>query len=147
MSSPEELSVELIPKIADVIFKPKRYLFLRGGRGSGKSWSVARALVVLAFQTNHRILCTREVQNSIKQSVHQLLRDQIVELGLSGFFTILENEIRGLNGSAFYFSGLSDQTSDSIKSFEGYKGLVRRSTRDNKAFMAHSYANDPRQRL
>ena len=119
MSSPDALDVELIPKIAEVIFKPKRYLFLRGGRGSGKSWSVARALVVLAFQTNHRILCTREVQNSIKQSVHQLLRDQIAELGLNGFFTILENEIRGLNGSAFYFSGLSDQTADSIKSFEG----------------------------
>ena len=40
-------------------------------------------------------------------------------MGLNGFFQVLENEIRGLNGSAFYFSGLSDQTVESIKSFEG----------------------------
>lgn len=119
MSSREEFNVELLPKLADVIFKPKRYLFIRGGRGSGKSWSVARALLIKAFSRPERILCTREVQNSIKQSVHQLLKDQIEELGLSQFFQVLETEIRGLNGSAFYFSGLSDQTSTSIKSFEG----------------------------
>ena len=117
--SQDVLRVEFPPKLAAVIFEPKRYLFIRGGRGSGKSWSVARALIVLAFQSRHRILCTREVQKSIKQSVHQLLKDQIDAMGLSGFFTVLETEIRGLNGSAFYFSGLSDQTSDSIKSFEG----------------------------
>lgn len=120
MSSQDDaLNVEFPPKLADVLFVPKRYLFIRGGRGSGKSWSVARALITKAFAGTERVLCTREVQKSIKQSVHQLLRDQIAELGLSGFFQILENEIRGLNGSAFYFSGLSDQTADSIKSFEG----------------------------
>ena len=119
MSSPDALNVELLPKLAEVIFKPKRYLFIRGGRGSGKSWSVARALILKAFSKPERILCTRETQKSIKQSVHQLLKDQIDELGLGAFFQILESEIRGLNGSAFYFSGLSDQTSTSIKSFEG----------------------------
>lgn len=119
MSSPDALNVEFPPKLAVVLFEPKRYLFVRGGRGSSKSWSVARALIILAFQSKHRILCTREIQKSIKQSVHQLLKDQIEVLGLSGFFQVLETEIRGLNGSAFYFSGLSDQTTDSIKSFEG----------------------------
>lgn len=115
----DELNVEFPPKLAHALFQPKRYLFVRGGRGSGKSWAVARALIVKAFASEERILCTREVQKSIKQSVHQLLSDQIARMGLSGFFEILENEIRGLNGSAFYFSGLSDQTADSIKSFEG----------------------------
>lgn len=119
MSSPDELNVEFPPKLAEVLFKPKRYLFIRGGRGSGKSWSVARALIIKAFSSPERILCTREVQKSIKQSVHQLLKDQINALGLDGFFQVLETEIRGLNGSAFYFSGLSDQTASSIKSFEG----------------------------
>jgi phage terminase large subunit len=119
MSSPDALDVEFPPKLAAVLFVPKRYLFIRGGRGSGKSWSVARALILKAFAKPERILCTREVQKSIKQSVHQLLKDQIAELGLNDFFQVLENEIRGLNGSAFYFSGLSDQTSTTIKSFEG----------------------------
>lgn len=119
MSSADELNVEFPPKLANVLFEPKRYLFLKGGRGSAKSWSVARGLILLAFQAPHRILCTREVQKSIKQSVHQLLKDQIYVLGLGAFFGVLENEIRGLNGSAFLFSGLSDQTAESIKSFEG----------------------------
>lgn len=66
-----------------------------------------------------RILCTREVQKSIKQSVHKLLKDQIEALGLTAFYQVLEHEIRGANGSEFSFSGLSDQTVDSIKSFEG----------------------------
>lgn len=66
-----------------------------------------------------RVLCTREVQKSIKQSVHQLLKDQIEALGLVSFYQVLENEIRGQNGTRFYFSGLSDLTADTIKSFEG----------------------------
>lgn len=119
MSSQAELNVEFPPKLAATLFTPSRYKFIRGGRGSGKSWSVARALLLKAFSKPERVLCTREVQKSIKQSVHQLLKDQIEALGLAGFFEVLENEIRGLNGSAFYFSGLSDQTIDSIKSFEG----------------------------
>lgn len=107
------------PEKLRCLFQPSRYKFIRGGRGSGKSWGVARALLLKAAQKPERVLCTREVQKSIKQSVHQLLRDQIQALGLSSFYEVLEHEIRGKNGSAFYFSGLSDQTADSIKSFEG----------------------------
>lgn len=101
------------------LFIPKRYKFLRGGRGSAKSWSVARALLLQGVEQPHRVLCTREVQKSIKQSVHQLLKDQIAELGLGSFYEVLETEIRGKNGTKFSFAGLSDQTVDSIKSFEG----------------------------
>jgi phage terminase large subunit len=59
------------------------------------------------------------VQKSIQQSVHQLLEDQVAELGLSSFYEVLQYEIRGKNGSSFYFAGLSDQTADTLKSFEG----------------------------
>lgn len=101
------------------LFQPSRYKFLKGGRGSAKSWSVARALLIQGAQQPHRVLCTREVQKSIKQSVHQLLKDQIQAMNLGGFYQVLETEIRGKNGTTFYFSGLSDHTADSIKSFEG----------------------------
>lgn len=101
------------------LFKPSRYKVARGGRGSGKSWGFARALLILGVQNVERVLCTREIQKSIKQSVHQLIRDQIQTLGLSHFYEVLETEIRGKNGTRFYFAGLSDQTADSIKSFEG----------------------------
>ncbi len=106
------------PKLA-CLFQPSRYKFIRGGRGSGKSWGIARALLIQGAAAPHRVLCTREVQKSIKQSVHQLLRDQIEALGLGGFYEVLEAEIRGANGTRFYFAGLSDLTAETIKSFEG----------------------------
>lgn len=65
-----------------------------------------------------RILCTREIQKSIKNSVHKLLSDQIQTLGLGAFYTVTQTEIRGANGTEFLFNGLSDQTAESIKSFE-----------------------------
>lgn len=101
------------------LFKPAPYKFARGGRGSGKSWGFARALLILGTQQAHRILCTREVQKSIRQSVHRLLKDQIAALGLEKFYTVFDTEIRGINGTLILFAGLSDQTADSIKSFEG----------------------------
>lgn len=107
------------PKALKFLFEPARYKVAYGGRGSGKSWGFARALLVLAAQKRMRILCTREVQKSIKDSVHRLLSDQIEVMGLGAFYQILETEIRGINGSNFVFSGLASQTVESIKSFEG----------------------------
>jgi phage terminase large subunit len=101
------------------LFEPSRYKAARGGRGSGKSWGFARALLIQAAAQKLRVLCTREVQNSIKDSVHKLLSDQIQALGLGAHFQVLQNEIRGVNGSEFLFAGLSTQTIESIKSFEG----------------------------
>jgi phage terminase large subunit len=107
------------PRKLEFLFRPARYKIARGGRGSGKSWGYARALLLRCTERKTRILCTREVQKSIQQSVHQLLADQIVALGLMSVFNILATEIRGPNGSQIYFSGLSDQTAESLKSFEG----------------------------
>lgn len=102
------------------LFSPARYKVLHGGRGSGKSWGIARALLILARQTKRRILCTREIQKSIKDSVHALLSDQIQALGFSADFEILEAEIRcRVTGSVFLFGGLQQHTVESIKSFEG----------------------------
>jgi phage terminase large subunit len=107
------------PRKLEFLFQPKRYKVARGGRGSGKSWGFARALLILGAKSKLRIICTREVQKSIKDSVHKLLGDQISGLGLGSFYQVLEKEIRGTNGTEFLFAGLSDQTVDSIKSFEG----------------------------
>ena len=107
------------PRKLAFLFKPARYKVARGGRGSGKSWGFARALILRCADKTTRVLCTREIQKSIQQSVHQLLSDQIAALGLSEVFEILQTEIRGPNGSCFYFSGLSDVTATALKSFEG----------------------------
>lgn len=113
------MRLEIPEKLGFLLTEQKRYKGAKGGRGSAKSWSFARALLVLGTTRRLRILCTREVQKSIKQSVHKLLKDQIEALGLTSFYRVLENELRGANGTEFSFSGLSDQTVDSIKSFEG----------------------------
>lgn len=102
------------------LFQSARYKVFHGGRGSGKSWGVARALLILARQKKLRILCTREVQKSIKDSVHALLSDQIAALGFGKDFQILETEIRcTVTASVFLFGGLQQHTVESIKSFEG----------------------------
>lgn len=112
-------TIARFPEKLRFLFQPARYKVARGGRGSGKSWGFARALLLIGAQKPTRVLCTREVQKTIAQSVHQLLEDQVEALNLGSFYDVLNNEIRGKNGSAFYFAGLSDQTADTLKSFEG----------------------------
>lgn len=107
------------PEKCAPLFKPARFKALWGGRDGGKSWSIARALLLEGASEPLANGCFREVQKSIKDSVHQLLSNQIEELGLSEFYEILRDEIRGKNGTSFRFAGLSAQTRDSIKSFEG----------------------------
>lgn len=113
-----EVKAEFPAKL-QFLFQPARYKVAHGGRGSAKSWGFARALLIQAAQKPLRVLCTREVQRSIKDSVHKLLSDQIEGLGLGKLYDILATEIRCKNGSEFIFAGLSTQTVESIKSFEG----------------------------
>ena len=79
----------------------------------------ARALLILAANSKIRVLCTREIQKSIKDSVHKLLSDQIQALGLGAHFSVYDTEIHGLNGSEIIFAGLQGHTVESIKSYEG----------------------------
>lgn len=102
------------------IWQPYRYKVLHGGRGGVKSWTAADYHLIGGYQDQWRVLCAREVQKSIKESVHLLLSDRIKALGLQDFYEVLQNEIRGLNGTRFSFTGLSSLTADSIKSFESY---------------------------
>lgn len=111
--------VRLPPKLRP-LFEPHRYKVLYGGRGSAKSWSIARALVLLGASRSLRILCAREIQDSIRESVHRLLCDQIAALGLGSKYQILDKEIRGRrNSTLFVFDGLAEHTVESIKSYEG----------------------------
>ena len=108
-----ELPEKLLP-----LLTPKRYKVLHGGRGSAKSWSAARALILLAASKPIRVLCARETQKSIQESVHRLLKDQIGLLGLDELFEIQETRIIGRNGSDFAFAGIRQQGVANLKSFE-----------------------------
>lgn len=97
----------------------KRFYFFWGGRGSGKSVQVADYIISECRQKRIRVLCTREIQKSIKSSVHALLSDRIRFMDLGTEFEILETKIKHKNGSTIEFSGLREHTVDSIKSYEG----------------------------
>jgi phage terminase large subunit len=108
------------PVKLECLFQPEksRYRILYGGRGGAKSWGVARALLIKGAQRSLRILCAREFQTSIKDSVHKLLCDQIIDLGLEGFYEITQASIRGKNGTEFSFVGLKNNVAN-VKSYEG----------------------------
>lgn len=108
-----------IPKAFKFLLKPKRYKAAYGGRGSGKSHSIVRILLAIGMNKPIRVICAREIQKSIKDSVHQLLADVIrSNPSLNAFYEIQETVIKGKNGTEFKFRGLKHNTSD-LKSLEG----------------------------
>lgn len=111
-----------LPAWAEQLDAPARYKVAYGGRGSAKSWTYARKLLIRGAEQKLRWLCARETQKSIKDSVHRLLSDQIGELGLSGHYNVLDTEIRGRNGTEIGFAGIRQQGVSNIKSWEGADG-------------------------
>lgn len=117
MIEEQKLSLE-IPEKLECLLEDYRYKIVYGGRGSSKSWTVARVLLAIGRRKKIRVLCAREFQNSISDSVHALLADQIKSLGLEGFYTVQNTSIFGTNGTEFLFAGLKHNITK-IKSFEG----------------------------
>lgn len=110
---------EMPAKMQYFLSMAARYKVAYGGRGGAKSWSIARCLVLKALYEKHLILCTREYQTSILDSVHALLVGQIAAMGLEAFFAVNDTEIVcKLNGSRFIFKGLRRNINE-IKSTEG----------------------------
>lgn len=109
-----------VPRKLVPLLAPSRYKGAYGGRGGAKSHFFAEQIIVRCYARPLRVVCIREVQKSIKDSVRQLLIDKIDKLGLGGHFEVLETEIRGANGSLIIFRGMQSYNSDTIKSLEGY---------------------------
>jgi phage terminase large subunit len=106
------------PEALGWLFEPARYKIAFGGRGSAKSWSFARALLAQGAARPLQILCAREVQKSIADSVHRLLSQQIDAMKLHGFYEVQKAAIRGRNGTEITFAGLKHNV-QSLKSIEG----------------------------
>lgn len=107
-----------IPDKLKMLYESHPYKVAYSGRGGCKSWSYARALLVLGTERRVRVLCARETQKSIKDSVHKLLADQIRDNGLQDHYEIQEAQIIGKNGTQFFFAGLKHNIRN-IKSIEG----------------------------
>ncbi|NTU49550.1 MAG: PBSX family phage terminase large subunit [Desulfobulbaceae bacterium] len=115
--------LEIIPQY-EPLFNPAheayrdRYKIFYGGRYSAKSTQCARGLLVRGHREKLLVMCAREVQKSIDDSVKRLLDGQIDALGLQYFYRSTQNRITGRNGTEFIFDGLKEHTSDTIKSKE-----------------------------
>lgn len=99
--------------------KRVRYRVLYGGRDSAKSHTFGRMALARGRAKQEQILCVREVQESIADSVHRLLSNLTQSLGMADFYDIQQKYINGLNRTQFSFRGLSKETRDSLKSQEG----------------------------
>lgn len=121
MATIQEVKAKVrFPAKLKCLFVPEksRYRILYGGRGGSKSWNIARALLLKGCEQSIRVLCAREFQTSIKDSVHKLLCDQIYKLELEAHYEITQTTIRGINGTEFIFVGVKNNTNN-VKSIEG----------------------------
>jgi phage terminase large subunit len=107
------------PEKAIPLFQPAPYKVMYGGRGGSKSWDMARAILCLGAHKKLFVVCGREIQRSIKDSVHKLLSEQVSDLGLDDHYEVQEQKIIGkLNGTEIVFVGVRNNIT-SIKSMEG----------------------------
>ena len=112
----EALSAQF-PVKALPLFEPALYKVMYGGRGGSKSWDFCRALLILGSRRRLFILCAREIQRSIAESVHRLLAMQLAPLGLADFYAVQSHRIVGKNGTEIVFAGIK-QNINAIKSME-----------------------------
>ena len=110
-----------VPAKLEPIWKHYRYKIIHGGRGSAKSWTVAKYFIETATKKKKKVLCTREIQKSIKESVYELLVETIGRLNAPGWVIKNDELVNKNTGSKFTFKGLRDlAAADQIKSYEGY---------------------------
>lgn len=102
------------------VSEPARYRGAHGGRGSGKSHLVAEYLVERSATEKCDIVCVREVQKSLAQSVKKLLENKIQDLGVAHLFDVQRDQILSAHGGRIIFQGMQNHTAESIKSLEGY---------------------------
>ena len=119
-SSPEPITYEF-PEKMQFLFQPARFKVGYGGRLGLKSWSFARALLILGLTGHERILCVREMQKSMEESVHKLLADQITLMQMNYLYEVQQAHILGrgrAQGTSFSFEGIWRNV-NKIKSYEG----------------------------
>lgn len=111
--------INFVPAFLTFYQVHKRFKFAHGGRGGAKSYSYGDILLLMGREHKLRILCTREIQKSIKDSVHTLLRDKIALYGFSDYI-VQDTSIKNrLTGTEFIFTGLREHNITSLKSYEG----------------------------
>lgn len=120
MSEGRVLRIPTAP-VFEPLLKPSRYKGAYGGRGSAKSYFFAELAIERCIQTpGTRIVCVREVQRSLKESVKRLIEDKIQKFELGPLFGVQGDQIIAPGGGVIVFQGMQDHTAESVKSLEGF---------------------------
>jgi phage terminase large subunit len=114
-------NLQIPDKLKPLLLKPKRFKVIIGGRGSAKSTSVGNIFLMKIETEQADVLCLREFQGSIEDSVHKLMKNGVEKLGVSDRFYITDNKVESIaSGKGTRYKGAS-RNSSAIKSAEGYK--------------------------
>jgi phage terminase large subunit len=114
------MSAIQLPTWAHKLNTPARYKVMFGGRGGGKSWTIARKLLLDGIQFPGRVLCARETMKSMADSVHEVLSKQVEAMNMGAYYEVMASEIRSkVNETQFGYAGLRTQGITNIKSWEG----------------------------
>lgn len=118
MTPPRTSNVQILEAFKPLLDFPSPYTYYvySSGRGCGKSYGIGQALIIRAAMRKIRILCIREVQKSLNESVKALLESLIVDMGLHDLFTIRHDSIECVNGSKFLFMGMREANAVNVKS-------------------------------
>lgn len=108
------------PRVFKPLLAPSRYKGAFGGRGSGKSHFFAELAIERSLMDKTDIVCVREIQKSLAQSIKKLIELKIQALGVGNRFNVLKSHIESDLGGLIGFQGMQDHTAESIKSLEDY---------------------------
>jgi phage terminase large subunit len=101
------LQLEFPKKLAFLLKEPARLKILYGGRGGGKSINSVRAAIIFSRSRKLEIVCFRELQKSIQESIHGMICNEIAALDLNDEFDIGNTEITNIRtGSRFTFEAV-----------------------------------------
>lgn len=118
MLEAQKLRIPTAP-VFEPLLEPSRYKGAYGGRGSGKSHFFAELVIEQSYMRKLDVVCVREIQRTLDQSVKKLLEGKIEQMGLPGF-SIQDRRITSPHGGVIIFEGMQNHNADSIKSLEGY---------------------------
>ena len=117
LAMPKVVNLIHLPRWTEGLFLPNRYKSIYGGRGSGKTWGVAHALVAIAAREKKRIACTREFQVNLRESAILALKIAIERTNLIHMYEIETYRIKNNLGSEFFFHGF-ERSREAMRGWE-----------------------------
>lgn len=120
MKNPQIYFPKKLLFLSDIRNVKERIIVIYGGRGAAKSWCVSQGLILSSIREQLRILCTREIQDSIASSVHSLLINTVHNMQMGNCFNFTRDKLTNIYQSEFWFAGMRDAAKTrQLKSFEG----------------------------